>query len=381
MKILIIARGIPNKKDPQEGCFEWDQAKALARLGHEVVVMAIDGRVRKFWRKLGIDHVENDNVNGYKLFYFPTSIIRRLVSLRIGYKIEAYFAKYLYKKIIGIHGKFDIIHSHYLASTYLAVQIKNRYGGKLVATEHWSALKQPSLSKEVKFLGKHAYGNTDLLISVSKHLGESIKQHFGKDFVVVHNLLDPTHLLPALEKTSNKQFTILSVGSLLPIKGYDILIKALADSNLNSLPIVVKIIGGGPEKSHLEALIRSYKLNDKIVLMGQRSKKQVFDELHSADLYVLSSRSENFPVALIEATANGVPAIGTLCGGVDEYPVSNVMKIPVENVDAMVKAILESYKRQGNIDRKELQKETLRYFAPEVIAKKLENIYRFLIRS
>ena len=47
MTILILARGIPSENDPQEGCFEWDQAKALKSIGINPIVMALDARRRK----------------------------------------------------------------------------------------------------------------------------------------------------------------------------------------------------------------------------------------------------------------------------------------------------------------------------------------------
>lgn len=374
MKILIIARGIPSKNDPQEGCFEWDQAKVLASRGHKVVVMAIDSRIRNYWRPLGVSKIEKDNIIGYKAFYFPTSLIRRLISYKFGYEIESILAKKLYKKIVKKHGQFDIVHSHYLNCSYYGVSIKRKYGCKLVATEHWSELKKIPLPKYIQFLGEKTYIYVDKLISVSNHLGQSIQQSFNKDYRVIHNLIDVSNLKPAMTETCNKNFTILAVGSLRTVKGFDILIEAFAKSNIVNNSIL-KIIGRGSEYNHLASMIKSYNMEDRIILCGQLNKSEVYDELHNADLYVLSSRSENFSVALIEATANGVPAIGTLCGGVQEYPVSNVTKIPVNDVESLTKALEENYISSKNVDRISLQKETLSYFSPDAIASRLEEVY------
>jgi len=54
MFIALISRGVPSKRDPQWGCFEKDQAEALAATGHKVVVISVDTRFRFYWRKLGI---------------------------------------------------------------------------------------------------------------------------------------------------------------------------------------------------------------------------------------------------------------------------------------------------------------------------------------
>lgn len=136
MKILILARGVPHRRDPQEGCFEMDQAIALSNLGHEVVIMSVDGRFRKYWRKLGIKKSSNKGVNAYKLFVFPTSVIKRLISYKLGYKINAFLAKRLYKYVVSQHGNFDIIHAHFLPCIYSASSIKKVNPDiKIVGTE------------------------------------------------------------------------------------------------------------------------------------------------------------------------------------------------------------------------------------------------------
>ena len=56
MRIFWIARGYPSQKDPQWGCFEKDQAEALRKAGHEVVVLSVDTRFRWYYRPLGITH-------------------------------------------------------------------------------------------------------------------------------------------------------------------------------------------------------------------------------------------------------------------------------------------------------------------------------------
>lgn len=379
MKILILSRGIPNDHDPQEGCFEFDQAKALKDAGHDVVIMAVDSRIRKYWRKFGITIIEKDGVIGYKMFWFPTSIIRRLISYKLGYWIESLWAKQLYKKIIKKYGQFDIVHSHYLNCSFYAASIKRTFGCKLVATEHWSELKKDPLPDYIKYLGDNTYKYVDRLITVSNHLGISIKSKFDKNYSVVYNLIDVSLLEPALPETNNSKFTIVAVGSLQYGKGFDILIKAFATSTLLRSKAILKIIGNGPERERLLRLIKDNHLTENIILTGMLNKCRVYKELHKADLYVLSSRSENFSVALIEATANGVPAIGTLCGGVQEYSVSNVEKIPIEDIDSMRNALENGYNNSKNVDRVNLQKETLSLFSPKTIVSQLEKIYRQIL--
>ena len=71
MRILIVANGYPEPQDPQWGCFEKDQALALKALGHEVSIMYVDRRFRKYWRRVGITQRKDSGLNVYGMFYFP----------------------------------------------------------------------------------------------------------------------------------------------------------------------------------------------------------------------------------------------------------------------------------------------------------------------
>ena len=378
MKILFIARGIPHKKDPQEGCFEFDQAKALASLGHNVTIMAIDSRFRKYWRKPGIEKRIIDGIKTYKLFLFPTSVIRRLISYRTGYYLESFMARYLYNRIIKEQGDFDIVHAHYLTCIYYGVIIKKRYNIRLIGTEHWSKVSSETDTPLIRFLAEESYHNLDKLLTVSAELGKKIKTAFNIESSVIHNLID-TSLLSPVRTDCNKCYTITAVGSLIHLKGFDILIKAFAKSGLYRDGAILKIVGGGHEYSALQKIITDNNLSEHVSLTGQLSKCDVFTLLHNADLYVLSSRQENFSVAILEAAANGLPSIATLCGGVAELTLNSVTKIPVEDIDAMADAMIECYNNRNNIDRKSIQSECLQLYSAEAIGKKLETIYNSVI--
>ena len=77
MFIALISRGVPSKRDPQWGCFEKDQAEALAATGHKVVVISVDTRFRFYWRKLGISHYYTNGIHYYDCFIVPGVIIRK----------------------------------------------------------------------------------------------------------------------------------------------------------------------------------------------------------------------------------------------------------------------------------------------------------------
>lgn len=376
MKILIIARGVPSKHDPQDGCFEMDQALALSSLGHEVVVMALDTRVRRYWRKIGIEKGQNKNVITYRLFAFPTSIIRHLVSYKIGYKLEGWLMKMLYKYVLYKQGNFDLLHAHFLRTIYSATFIKRQYPKvKLIGTEHWSKLASPILSDEVKYLANNSYHKLDELIAVSKSLADTIEHNFGRSPLVVYNLSNLLKPSMPSDKIDN-QFKIVAIGSLVQRKGFDFLIKSFSESHLYEKGCKLIIVGDGKERNSLEDLTEKLGLKGHVIFKGQLSKDAVSLQLRASDLYVMSSRSETFSVTLIEAMSLGIPSVATAVGIAAELPLKGVSVIPIDDVPEMVNALKESYKKRKEVDHDSIIEEYKTHFSPVVIAHQLENLYK-----
>lgn len=105
--------------------------------------------------------------------------------------------------------------------------------------------------------------------------------------------------------------TIVSVGRLVKRKGYEYLIDVV--SKIEQIDLI--IIGDGPERNNLEALIDKYKLNGRVRLFGSVDEETKFQYLNCADIYFLSSVHEGFGIVLQEAMQVGLPIIATNNGG------------------------------------------------------------------
>lgn len=137
-----------------------------------------------------------------------------------------------------------------------------------------------------------------------------------------------------------KQNVICSVGRLDPQKGYDILIQAFARFSQDHSGHVLHIFGDGPEKSNIERLIHTSGLTGKVVLHGNVAN--VIEEIHDAGMFVLASRFEGMPNALIEAMACGIPCIAADCDFGPRELIKNEesgLLFPVDDIDALVKAM------------------------------------------
>jgi glycosyltransferase involved in cell wall biosynthesis len=104
-------------------------------------------------------------------------------------------------------------------------------------------------------------------------------------------------------KESQKVYNIVTVCRLVPWKGVDELIIYAAKRKKKML-----VVGDGPEKSHLEALANS--LQADVIFEGEVSQRRVLELLSMSELFVLNSRYEGLPHALVEARVAGILSVG-----------------------------------------------------------------------
>ena len=109
---------------------------------------------------------------------------------------------------------------------------------------------------------------------------------------------------------SRKTKTVLAVGRLHEQKGFDLLLQAWKPIEKTYSDWSLRIVGEGPKRAELEAQIESQGLK-RVVLAG--ATNNVLDEYEAASIFVLSSRYEGLPLALIEAMWSGLPCIAFDC--------------------------------------------------------------------
>lgn len=118
--------------------------------------------------------------------------------------------------------------------------------------------------------------------------------------------------------------TVLSVGRLVPIKGFDLLVRACAPRAGDRASLTLAILGDGPERPRLEQL--ATRMGVDLRLPGFVPRPQVTEWLRAADVYAQPSRvlpngrTEGTPVATLEALAAGIPVVAAASGGLAELP-------------------------------------------------------------
>lgn len=139
-------------------------------------------------------------------------------------------------------------------------------------------------------------------------------------FDVIPDGIDLERFTPQLRGgTAEGPVRFLSVGRLIPRKGFDTLIyaAALLRSRVNT-PFEIEIVGDGPERRTLESLAYDLDLASVVRFVGTVPYEALSKRYAAADVYVLASHAEGMPLVVLEAMATALPIIATDVQGMDE---------------------------------------------------------------
>lgn len=227
------------------------------------------------------------------------------------------------------HLKPDVVHTHQIgAAWYLGRAAESLGGPPVLHTEHGNEFaRSPSWIKTLKvrlflrqtarFIGKFC--------CVSQEIAGAVTRWWTvprTKVEVVPNGIEtdvPTDLpAPAATRASlcipEDAPVIGTVGRLAEVKRQDLLIRAVAKLRTTIPDVRLVLVGDGAERSRLEALAREVGLTGRAHFVGYQSRPEQYLRIMTA--FALTSRSEGFPVALLEAWLAGVPAVCSAVGGI-----------------------------------------------------------------
>lgn len=165
---------------------------------------------------------------------------------------------------------------------------------------------------------------------------------------------------PRMISETPRPFRLVFIGSLEQMyKGPDVLIDSLAKCKRNGLDLSLEMIGEGRHRAELERLARRLGVSDCVTFSGQLpAGEAVRKRLDAAALFVLPSKAEGLPRAMVEAMARALPCIGSTIGGIPEL-LSPEDMVPPGDADALARKICEvaaDAPRQARMSRRNLQK-------------------------
>lgn len=108
----------------------------------------------------------------------------------------------------------------------------------------------------------------------------------------------------------------------------------------------------------LENLCEKEGISEHVIFLGYKPREEVFNLLDQSDLFVLPSRQEGLPRAMVEAMERGLPCIGTYRGGIPELLEEEDL-VPSDNVEALANKIMEvlsDTEKMNNMSARNLKK-------------------------
>ncbi len=185
-------------------------------------------------------------------------------------------------------------------------------------------------------------------------------------------VIPDTALVPAARalRQGLRTFTLVTVASLAqPYKALDVLIDAVGVCVREGMDQKLIVVGDGKHRKELEVRAARLGLGERVQFLGElTSGDAVRARLDEADVFVLPSRTEGLPRAMIEAMARAVPCIGSKVGGIPELLPPEDM-VPPGDVAALARKIRDVATNPGRMARmsarnlekaKEFRQHTLR---------------------
>lgn len=299
-----------------------EHAKAVRDQGHHVVVLHLAGP--RADRDGGIWTMEEELDPSLSERIETHHVFPRRTRLRgVSYGLYVWSAIRAYHHLRGRGFRPDVIHAHIYTAGVPAAIIGTRSDIPVVLTEQFSGFPRRTLSPADVRKARYAYGHAARALPVSRHLLEAIRS-YGIDvpFEIVPNVVDTSLFFPPTVEREGEtvERRLLFVGNLEPSqsKGFPTLLGALARLNDRRRDWRLDVFGEGPERAAYEASAAALGLGEQLRFHGSQPKTAIAEMMRRSDLFVLPSRFDNLPCAVVEALASGLPVVSTTVGGIPE---------------------------------------------------------------
>ncbi|WP_017380221.1 glycosyltransferase [Paenisporosarcina sp. TG-14] len=256
----------------------------------------------------------------------------------------------------------EIVHSHGPRANFIMSNLSSKINVHWAITVHSDPkldfLHQPKpLAFIFQYLNRRAIKKANHVFAVSTRFKEMLVE-YGVDeqrISTIFNGIDYTNVnydkdisnLNAHYNLTEKDFVAVHVARLHPVKGHAVLINAI-EKLLQIKDFKLLLIGDGPERSAIETLIKQKNLSNHIKLLGFRN--DIPQLLALADVSLLTSYSESFPLVLLESANAHTPIISTDVGGVRDLIINKDYGwiVKPKSVDELAQALVESIAAKAN---------------------------------
>lgn len=290
-----------------------------------------------------------------RLLVCPAPLVRRAVDRLLGRSGTERFAGMLAERLRPVAPA--LVHAQFAWGAVTGVALARRLGVPATATFHGSDIHAVPVERPGadgwRGPAGHAYermlAELDLALPVSRYL-EGRLRALGYQ--------GPAEIMPAGVNLDRMPFrgeepdasvpVVLFIGRLVPQKGLAVLLEALPEIRAAAPAVRLEVIGGGPQRSELEALAHRLGVGRAVVFHGALADREsIIAALRRAHVLAMPSRAmpdgvaEGSPVVTKEAQAIGVPVVATDTGGIAETvpPEHRAALVPGDDPAALARAV------------------------------------------
>lgn len=239
----------------------------------------------------------------------------------------------------------DVVNVHFLMGQCVYfLMLRKIFGYRVVLSAHGSDVLRPSDPCR-KYL-PYFFRKADATTVVSSHLQDEARKLAGDGartdrIRLVPNGVD-VDFWSAAPRDPSETPTLVTAGRLERVKGFDVLLDAFAEVRERAPSARLVLAGDGAERASLIARARELGVLEGVEFAGHLAPHELRARLARASVFVLPSRSEGMPLALIEAMAAGVPVVATRVGGVPEVVHSGTGRlVEPERPPELARAVLD----------------------------------------
>ena len=342
MRLAVATTSYPRHPGDFAGAFVRDLNIGLRALGIETITFAPAApATRDPEGDAGgpVVRVEATGPVGRDLFYGDgmESNVLRSGPFAVLRSLRAYGSSL--RTALAEHGAFDAVVAHWLVPT--GVWLAGRVSPPLIGVCHGGDAHVLARACIGRWSGRRLRGRLAGVLAVSHAAAEIVRRRTGlaAGDVAIHPMGVDAGAFAPDPRVAREPDLIVAVGRLLPVKGFDTLIRAAEGLVLPSGdPPRLVILGDGPERERLlaEALRRGVRLT----LPGTASRTEVADHFRRAAVVVVPSvvladgRTEGAPTVAFEAICTGAATVASATGGlIDLFPPSSL--VPPGDVQAL----------------------------------------------
>lgn len=369
MRVLFLTSSYPVPEFPALGIFVREHALAASR--HADVAVAHIERTEHA-RTIRVENGDDPD--------FPSVRVRYPASpAPLSYVSNVVAAALAYRRLRRIGFDPDVIHAHFFLAGAPAVMLGRLLRKPVVVTEQWSAFLPDdpmTLSRSMQRIARFTFEHAEVVMPVSEALRNGIRAIGTQaDFRVVPNVVDTGSFHPGGAPPPGPPSRLIGVGNLYDAKGWEDLLDAIALVRTRR-EVRLDLYGDGVLRSKLESQVSRLGLGELVTFHGWRPKEEVAERLRVSDLFVITSRYDSNPCAVIEALASGVPVVGTAVGGIPEMVTDGMGMLADPGDPAGIAAAIDAaLDRNGGWDREAIAQTARDRYAAERVGEAFALVY------